>query len=117
MNGEWKIWRWFKSGVQSPESRVRTSVPANEQERKHREVQRVIALASMPSSSPLWVAVLEIVDEHERNMLAEVLHPGLSDADRHYYAGRAAAAELLANAFRDLKQAADLKARKLKDEE
>ena len=85
-------------------------------ELKTRTLQQRIALAGTPDSHPLWQTVLQIVDEHERNMLSRVLEERLTSEERHYMAGLAASAEYLANALRDLKAAADVEAGKRKRE-
>lgn len=81
----------------------RTKPAVDREEARRRELQRQIALASVPEDHPLWQAVLEIVDEHERNMVQRVLLEGITSEERHYTAGLAASAEYLANALRDLK--------------
>jgi len=92
----------------------RTATTLTETERKHRTLQQRIALASVPNTHPLWVTILQIVDEHERNMVARVMEERLSNEERHYNAGLAAGAEYLANALRDMKAQAELDARKQK---
>ena len=99
--------RWFN----------RTRPPASDQEAKHRALRQRHALASVSLDHPLWVTVLEIVDEHERNMMQRAIEEKLSDGDRHYNAGLAASAEYLANALRDLKAQADREARQRQNAE
>ena len=97
--------------------RSRTPAPTDDFGRKHRQLQQRIALASIPDDHALWQTVLEIVDEHERNMMARVLEERLSGEERHYNAGLAASAEYLANALRDLKAQAVAESRRHKTEE
>lgn len=90
----------------------RTAAALTPQEIKHRQLRQRLALAGVADAHPLWVTVLEIVDEHGRNMQARAIEEKLSNEERHYNAGLAASAEYLANALRDLKATAELEARK-----
>jgi hypothetical protein len=95
----------------------RTPAALTEAERKHRVLAQRLALAGVPDSHPVWRTVLELVDEHERNMMARALEEKLTSEERHYNAGLAASAEYLANALRDFKAAAEIESRKRKTEE
>jgi hypothetical protein len=92
--------------------------PRTDQERAHRLQQQTIALASAPDTHPLWVTVLQIVDEHEQNMKDRMLEENLTNEQRQYGAGLAAGAQYLANALRDAKlRAAQVASRQKKEAE
>jgi hypothetical protein len=65
--------------------------------------ERLMVLAGFADDHSLWTTVLSYLDEHERIEIDHALKANLSDADRHYNAGRAASASDLANLLRDLK--------------
>lgn len=103
--------RWFK---QFKAQSVRTPATLTDTEAKHRVLTQRLALSGVPDSHPVWRTVLELVDEHERNMMARALEEKLSSEERHYNAGLAASAEYLANALRDFKARADAESNKIK---
>lgn len=86
---------------------TRVTRPSTEAEAKARTVRQLHTLASMPAEHPVWVTILELVEEHEQNMMGRVIEENLTSEQRHYNAGLAAGAEYLANALRDMKAKAD----------
>ena len=82
-------------------------------ERDRQNLERLLALAGLGDGNPLWQTVLSYADEHARNEQETALAANLTDAQRHYNAGRAASALDFAIALRDLRAQADREARKL----
>lgn len=102
----------FKRGLNGERvSRRRFARVSTAAEAKARELRQLHTLASMDAEHPVWVTILEIVDDHEGNMVDRVIEENLSDEQRHYRAGLAADARYLGNALRDLKLRADAELR------
>ena len=63
-------------------------------------------LASTTAESEWWIVLHRLLDAQQRVELQAALGPGLSDADRHYGAGRAAClgdfAEMLLKGWKEL---------------
>lgn len=91
----------------------RTPEIVGETARRRENLKRLMLLAGM-GDNPLWEAVLSYADEHARNEEQTALGPNLSDADRHYNAGRAASALDFSIALRDLRLKAEGEATKAK---
>ncbi len=84
-----------------------------EVEQQRVNLERLLALAGIGDSNPVWKTLLSYADEHAGNEQEAALRPELGDAQRHYNAGRAASALDFALALRDLRLQANLEARKL----
>jgi len=84
-----------------------------EAEQQRANLERLLALAGVADSNPIWKTLLSYADEHASNEQEAALRPELGDAQRHYNAGRAASALDFALALRDLRTQANLEARKL----
>lgn len=70
-----------------------------ELEARQAELERVLALADA-DSSPIFKAVLALIDEHVSNEHEAALQPNLSNEVRQFNAGRSASAYDLAHALR-----------------
>lgn len=70
-------------------------------ERAHHELQRDIALASMPPGHPVLDAILSLVDEHAARETEAALAPNLSNEQRQFTAGAAATSQYLCDYLRD----------------
>ena len=68
----------------------------------------------MSEDNPLFQTVLEFMDEHLTVETRAALNPHLSDAGRHYCAGRAASAYDVAAMLRELRWQAEREASKIK---
>ena len=84
-----------------------------EVEQSRQNLERLLALADVGDSNPVWKTLLSYADEHAANEQESALRPDLTDAQRHYNAGRAASALDFALALRDLRTQAKETARKL----
>lgn len=104
---------WFKRIFRrNPIRQTPSARPASDAAAKARALRQLHALASIEPEHPLWITVLEIVDDHEANMVDRAIAENLTADQRHYAAGLAADARYLGNALRDLKTRADAELRK-----
>lgn len=99
---------WLRKLFRRKAARSGVTRPPTAAEAKARELRQLHTLASMDAEHPVWVTILEIVDDHEGNMVDRVMAENLTDEQRHYAAGLAADARYLGNALRDLKLRADV---------
>jgi len=83
-----------------------------EVEQQRANLERLLALAGVGDSNPVWKTLLSYADEHAANEQDMALRPDLTDAQRHYNAGRAASALDFAVAIRDLRTQANLEAKR-----
>lgn len=106
----------------------RPSITANssETQQARKDLERLLVLAGMPESNPIWQTVLSYADEHERTEREAALRPeaypagatypgrAMTDGERHYNVGRAGSAYDFALALRDLWVKAQVEAGKMK---
>jgi hypothetical protein len=85
----------------------------SKQAREREEVERVLALADV-NEHPIFKAVLSYADEHARNEHEMTLGANLTDAQRHFNAGRSASAYDFALALRQIQANATARAQKLR---
>lgn len=84
-----------------------------EAETNRQNLERLLALADVGDSNPVWKALLSYADEHCANEQEAALRPDLVNDVRQYNAGRAAGALDFALALRELRTAAQAEAKKL----
>ena len=89
----------------------RTPEAVTEAQQKRANLDRLMVLAGVSDTDPVWNAILSYADEHARNELQVALQHNLSDGQRQFEAGRAASASDWASALRDLKVLAEQYAR------
>ena len=108
---------WAPSGVATkaaePKRFFQSPRILTEVEQQRANLERLLALAGVGDSNPVWKTLLSYADEHAANEGESALRPDLTDAQRHYNAGRAAGALDFALALRDLRTQANLEAKKL----
>jgi hypothetical protein len=102
-------WELREVRKERPELYHRTPAASTADEKNHANLRRWVTLKGTAADDPLWRAVLELADEHERNARDAALRPGLSDGERQYGAGYAAAADDFATNLRDQKAEAEKK--------
>lgn len=93
---------WRKVGPDHLSAYFRKPTILTEAEQKRANMDRLMVLGSATAETPWWKTMLSYADEHAGNEHQAALQPDLSDAVRHYNAGRAAAALDFALALRDL---------------
>jgi hypothetical protein len=110
----WKFWQ-KQDGVQGTARPTYFSTPRilTEAQQQRANLERLLALAGISDSQPVWKTLLSYADEHARNEQEAALAANLTNDVRQYNAGRAASALDFATALRDLRMQADLEARKL----
>ena len=87
-----------------------------EAQQKRENLERLMALAGIEDSHPVWKTLLSYADEHARNEQEGALRADLTDSVRQYNAGRAASALDFAMALRDLRAQAAIEAGRMKKE-
>lgn len=85
----------------------------SEAQQKREDLERLLALANISDSNPVWKTLLSYADEHARNEQETALGPDLPDSVRQYNAGRAASALDFAIALRELRNEANQAAKKM----
>ena len=90
----------------------RTPAVVTEAARKRENLERLLVLAGIGENA-IWKVVVSYADEHERNEAESALLPNLTDAQRHYNAGRAAGARDFATALRELRAQAEVEAKRI----
>lgn len=108
-----QFWRKRKPDSRPPGPYFRMPVIVSDAQQKRADLERLLALAGVSDSNPIWKTVLSYIDEHARTEQEFALGPDLPDSVRQYNAGRAASALDLAMALRDLKVQANLQAKKI----
>lgn len=83
-----------------------------EAQQSRADLERLLTLADIHDEHPVWKTLVSYVDEHARNEQEAALAPNLSNDIRQYNAGRAAGALDFAVALRELRQHAQMEARK-----
>ena len=108
----WKL--WARKALETPRGiYFQTPQILTEAQQQRANLERLLALAGISDSQPVWKTLLSYADEHAANEQEAALRPDLPDSVRQYNAGRAASALDFATALRDLRQQANLEARKL----
>ncbi len=107
-----KFWQ-RKAATAEPKRFFQTPRILTQAEQDRQDLERLLALADVGDSNPLWKTLLSYADEHAANEQEAALRPDLPDAVRHYNAGRAASALDFAQALRDLRVKAKQEAAKI----
>ena len=103
---------WNKKPLPAAPYYVRPRI-VTETDQNRQNLERLMALAGVGSSNPVWKTVLSYVDEHAANEQEAALRPDLTNDVRQYNAGRAASALDLALALRELHTQAQIEAKKI----
>jgi len=111
----WKFWAPRSAATKAAEPKRYFQSPRilTEVEQQRQNLERLLALAGIGDSNPVWKTLLSYADEHAANEQESALAANLTDAQRHYNAGRAASALDFALALRDLRTQANLESKKL----
>ena len=112
-----KFWsRGAARGDARPTTYFRSPRILTEAEQNRANLERLLALAGVSDSHPVWKTLLSYADEHAANEQEAALAPNLANDVRQYNAGRAASALDFATALRELRTQAQLEARKIQKE-
>lgn len=110
------FWGRAEATAREPGPYFRSPAIVTEAQQKRENLERLLALANVPDSHPVWKTLLSYADEHARNEQEAALRADLPDSVRQYNCGRAASALDFAMALRDLRTEATLAAKKMKKE-
>lgn len=113
----WKFWKRKPAEQQLRPTYFVAPKILTEAEQSRQNLERLLALAGIGDSNPVWKTLTSYADEHARNEQEAALAANLSNEVRQYNAGRAASALDFALALRDLRTQANAEAKKLEKRE